>query len=459
VHKWCVVVLAAGQGKRMRSSLPKVLLPVLGQPLMAYLLDTLEQFCFTQRLAVFAPSVAEEVKSSFGERVSIVVQSVPRGTAHAVESALPFISDDVERVLVLYADMPLIAPEVIRDVITFVEEEEVDLAFVTTVTANPQGFGRVIRDGQGQPLSIVEEKDCQPEERLIQEINVGIFAFARKVMGEILAAIDDANRQREFYLTDAVAVGRKKGLSVRAFPVEWKETFLNINSPADLSRVFTLLRERKIEVLWEKGVKIVDPSSVYIDWGVEVGEDVWIYPGTVIEGKSVIGRGTKLGPFTRIVESTIGEENTIEYSVVEYAHSERGVTVGPFAHLRPGTRLAQGVRIGNFVEVKNSSVGEGTKALHLSYLGDARIGREVNIGAGTITCNFDGRKKNPTVIEDHVFIGSNNSLVAPVQIGEGAYTAAGSTITQNVPPYALGVGRAKQVNIEGWVKKKRGEER
>ncbi|MGC8778803.1 MAG: DapH/DapD/GlmU-related protein, partial [Candidatus Caldatribacteriaceae bacterium] len=248
------------------------------------------------------------------------------------------------------------------------------------------------------------------------------------------------------------------GLSVRAFQVAWREEFLNVNGPADLAVVFALLRQRKIVSLWEKGVKIFDPQSVYVDWDVEMEGDVWLYPGTVVEGKSVIGRGVRIGPFSRITESVIGDHSVVEYSVVECAYLEEGVTVGPFAHLRPGTRLQKGVRIGNFVEVKNSQVGEETKALHLSYLGDAHIGKGVNIGAGTITCNFDGKKKNPTFIGDRVFIGSNNSLVAPVTVGEGAYTAAGSTITQDVPPYALGVGRARQINIEGWAKRKRGEE-
>jgi bifunctional UDP-N-acetylglucosamine pyrophosphorylase/glucosamine-1-phosphate N-acetyltransferase len=236
----------------------------------------------------------------------------------------------------------------------------------------------------------------------------------------------------------------------------WSEEFTNVNTPRDFARVLGILRERKLEDLFSRGVKILDPQTTYIDWDVEVGEDVWIYPGVLIEGKSVIASCAHIGPYARIVESVVGERSRVEYSVVEHSRLAEDVTVGPFAHLRPGTELARGVRIGNFVEVKNSFVGEGTKALHLSYLGDATIGKAVNIGAGTITCNFDGKKKNPTFIEDEVFIGSNNSLVAPVRIGRGAYTAAGSTITQDVPPYALGVGRARQVNVEGWAKRKRG---
>ena len=459
VQDWCLVVLAAGQGKRMRSPLPKVFFPVLGKPLMEYLLDATEAFGFTQRLVVFAPRFLEEAKNVFGGRVEVVTQEVPRGTADALKSALPFIRSDVEMVLTVYADMPLLPEETIKAMLDFVETGDGDITFLTASTPHPESFGRVVRDEQGRPLRVVEEKDCSPRELAIREINVGVFAFRKAILPEVLEAIRDANRQQEFYLTDVVEVGRRKGLTVRAFQVTWQKEFLNVNGPADLASVFTLLRQRKIASLWERGTKIFDPQSVYIDWNVEVEEDVWLYPGTVIEGKTLVGRGTRIGPFARVVESIIGQHSVIEYSVVEHSYLEEEVVVGPFAHLRPGTRLGKGARIGNFVEVKNSQVGEGTKALHLSYLGDARIGREVNIGAGTITCNFDGRKKNPTFIEDRVFIGSNNSLVAPVKIGEGAYTAAGSTITQDVPPYALGVGRAKQVNIEGWAKRKRGEEK
>lgn len=459
MQKWCLVILAAGQGKRMRSPFPKVFLPVLGKPLMEYLLDATESLGFTQRLAVFSPSFLEEARKTFGNRVEIVTQEIPRGTAHAVKSALPSVRAEIEWVLTVYADMPFLPQEVIEAMVGFVEAKCTDVVFLTATSPHPESFGRVIRDEQGFPLKVVEEKDCTPQESLIREINVGVFAFRKGILGGILEAIQDENRQKEFYLTDAVEVSRKMGFSVQAFRVDWQKEFLNVNGPADLAGVFGLAREQKIASLWERGVKILDPQSVYVDWDVEVEDDVWLYPGAVIEGKSMIGKGTRVGPFARIVDSVIGQNNIIEYSVVEHAYLEEDVLVGPFAHLRPGTRLGKGVRIGNFVEVKNSQVGEGTKALHLSYLGDAQVGRGVNVGAGTITCNFDGKKKNPTFIEDRVFIGSNNSLVAPVRIGEGAYTAAGSTITQDVPPYALGVGRARQVNIQGWAKRKRGEEK
>jgi bifunctional UDP-N-acetylglucosamine pyrophosphorylase/glucosamine-1-phosphate N-acetyltransferase len=312
----------------------------------------------------------------------------------------------------------------------------------------------VVREGEG--VRIVEEKDCSPEERDLHEVNVGVFALRRGVAMELLPLLRNENAQKEFYLTDLVALAQRHGFRVAPCVLPWSEEFTNVNTPRDFARVLGILRERKLEDLLSRGVKILDPQTTYIDWDVEVGEDVWIYPGVLIEGKSVIASCAHIGPYARIVESVVGERSRVEYSVVEHSRLAEDVTVGPFAHLRPGTELARGVRIGTFVEVKNSFVGEGTKALHLSYLGDATIGKAVNIGAGTITCNFDGKKKNPTFIEDEVFIGSNNSLVAPVRIGRGAYTAAGSTITQDVPPYALGVGRARQVNVEGWAKRKRG---
>ncbi|MGQ9473056.1 MAG: bifunctional UDP-N-acetylglucosamine diphosphorylase/glucosamine-1-phosphate N-acetyltransferase GlmU [Candidatus Caldatribacteriaceae bacterium] len=459
MQKWCSVILAGGQGKRMRSSLPKVFLPILGRPLMAYLLDTVKSLGFTQCLAVFAPAFLEKARISFGNRAEIAIQEVPRGTAQALQSALPFVRSDVKRVLTVYADMPLLPKEIISEIVSFSEVEDADVVFLTALSPSPEGFGRVIRDEMKNPLRVVEEKDCSPQELAIQEVNVGVFAFRKEILAELLGAIPDTNRQREFYLTDVVEVGKKKGFSVKAFQVEWRKEFLNVNCPSDLSVVFNFLREQKIETLWEKGVKIFDPQSVYVDWDTEIEEDAWLYPGVVLEGRNKIGKGVKIGPFSKIVESFVGAKSVVEYSVVEYAHLEEEVSVGPFVHLRPGTKLEKGVKIGNFVEVKNSHLGERTKALHLSYLGDAQIGKEVNIGAGTITCNFDGINKNPTFIDNRAFIGSNNALVAPVKIGEGAYTAAGSTITQNVPPYALGVGRVKQINIEGWAKRKRGEEK
>lgn len=454
LSQWSLIVLAAGQGKRMRSSIPKVLLPAWGRPIMQYLLEEMKWEEFGQRFLVVSPLMEELMRKNFGQEMTIVVQKEPKGTAHAAGTVLPLMQEDIDWFVVLYADMPLLRGETIFSFLSQVEENRYLFSFLTSFSPHPTGFGRVVRDEKGEPLGIVEEKDSSFQEKKISEVSLGIFAFKREVFREIIPLIDNHNVQKEYYLTDAIGVARERGYRPEAFVVDWDEQFLNVNTPAEFSKATSILKDRKIASLWDEGVKIIDPSTTYIDWDVVVEEDVWLYPGTVIEGKSVIEKGARIGPFSRISESRVGKNSSVEYSVVEGAIIGEEVKIGPFAHLRPGTKLEQGVKIGNFVEVKNSQIGEGTKALHLSYLGDAKVGKKVNIGAGTITCNYDGDKKNPTIIEDEVFIGSNNSLVAPVSIGKGAYTAAGSTITQDVPPYSLGLGRAKQKNIEDWVKRK-----
>lgn len=456
VRTWALVVLAAGLGKRMRSPVPKIFFPALGKPLVGYLIDEASTLGFGACFLVVAPAFLEKARELFGDRVTVVPQVQPLGTGDAAKAILPYLREDTVFLLIVYADMPLLSRGTLEELCGFLEESSYDLVFATSCAPDPSGFGRVVREGEG--VRIVEEKDCSPEERDLNEVNVGVFALRRGVAMELLPLLRNENAQKEFYLTDLVALAQRRGFRVAPCVLPWSEEFTNVNTPRDFARVLGILRERKLEDLFSRGVKILDPQTTYIDWDVEVGEDVWIYPGVLIEGKSVIASCAHIGPYARIVESVVGERSRVEYSVVEHSRLAEDVTVGPFAHLRPGTELARGVRIGNFVEVKNSFVGEGTKALHLSYIGDATIGKAVNIGAGTITCNFDGKKKNPTFIEDEVFIGSNNSLVAPVRIGRGAYTAAGSTITQDVPPYALGVGRARQVNVEGWAKRKRGDE-
>ncbi len=454
LSRWGLIVLAAGQGKRMRSSIPKVLLPAWGKPIMQYLLEEIKWEEFGQRFLVVSPFMEELMKDNFGQEMRIVVQNEPKGTAHAASTVFPLIQEGIDWLLILYADMPLLRRETIFSFLSRVEENHYLFSFLTSFSPHPTGFGRVVRDEKGEPLGIIEEKDSSPQEKEISEVSLGVFAFQKSAFQEVISLIDNCNAQREYYLTDAVRVAREQGYRPEAFVVDWDEQFLNVNTPAEFSKAISILKERKIASLWDGGVKIIDPSTTYIDWDVVVEEDVWLYPGTVIEGKSVIEKGARIGPFSRISESKVGRNSSVEYSVVEESIIGEEVKVGPFSHLRPGTKLEQGVKIGNFVEVKNSQIGEETKALHLSYLGDAKVGKKVNIGAGTITCNYDGEKKNPTVIEDEVFIGSNNSLVAPVSIGKGAYTAAGSTITQDVPPYSLGVGRARQKNIEDWVKRK-----
>jgi bifunctional UDP-N-acetylglucosamine pyrophosphorylase/glucosamine-1-phosphate N-acetyltransferase len=452
---WCICVLAAGKGKRMKSSQPKVILPVLGRPLINYLLQLeIPNFC-GKRLAVVSPFSYDQIQSVVDPAIQLVIQEEPLGTAHAVQSILPHLDSEIQKILVIYADMPLLEANTIHQFMTFFEKNHSPVAILSTKSEIPDGFGRIKRDFQGIPLKIVEEKDCTDDEKKILEINLGIYAFQKNEIEVVLQSIQKNNVQGEYYLTDVLEVARNLNFKTLVYTVPWDTQFINVNSPDDFSTVIGLFRRKKINQLFESGVKIVDPESVYVDWDVKCEKDVWLYPGTIIEGHSEIKENTKIGPYTHLIQSQVGKDCRIEYSVIEDSILDDEVIIGPFSHIRMNSLIRKNARIGNFVEVKKSEIGEGTKALHHSYLGDATLGKKVNIGAGTITCNFDGYKKHPTIIHDQVFIGSNNSLVAPITIGEGAYTAAGSTITRDVPSRALGVGRARQVNIDKWVEKKK----
>ena len=452
---WCICILAAGEGKRMKSSQPKVLLPVLGKPMINYLLDLELPDFAGKRLIVVSPSSYDKIQSVIDPNIEIVIQTQPLGTAHAVQSVLSHLDRDIMKIMIIYADMPLLQAETVFEFMTHFEKNDVPIALLSAISPVPKGYGRIIRDGNGIPLKIIEEKDCSPTEKNIQEINLGIYAFRKNEIEPVLRAIEKNNAQGEFYLTDVLEIAKKLNYETLIHLVPWDTQFMNVNSPEDLAAITVLLKTKKINQLFDGGVKILDPQSVYVDWDVRCNQDVWLYPGAIIEGKSEIGDNSKIGPYSHLIQTRVGRSCQIEYSIVEDSILEDNVTVGPFSHIRMNSIIKNNARIGNFVEIKKSTIGEETKALHHSYLGDAQLGKKVNIGAGTITCNYDGVKKHPTIIHDRVFIGSNNSLVAPVIIGEGAYTAAGSTITHDVPPWALGVGRARQVNIDKWVEKKR----
>lgn len=434
----------------MVSAIPKVILPALGRPLIKYLLDRSSMPRFSQVLAVISPDHRESVRQTAGANVGLVVQEEPRGTADAFRCALSHISPEVDNVLVVYSDMPLLEEATLDGLMAFTEIHGSPLVLMTSETSQPSGFGRVMRDAKKEPVRIIEERDCTSEQRALTEINLGIYAFHRNSAGAILDRIDRRNVQDEYYLTDCLVVARALGVHPDVYRVPWSDEFKNVNNPTEYAQVLNILRYRKNSALLEQGVKMIDPASTYVDWECSVKPDCWLYPGTVVEGRSVIGAGSLIGPFTRIVDSQIGRGCRIEFSVVEHSVIDDHVQVGPYSHLRPESHLHDHVRIGNFVEIKKSAVGEKTKVLHLSYLGDAMVGKNTNIGAGTITCNYDGVQKNRTTIGDRVFIGSNNSLVAPLCIGDGSYTAAGSTITRDIPPGALGIGRVRQKNKEGW---------
>ncbi|KAF2960471.1 MULTISPECIES: bifunctional UDP-N-acetylglucosamine diphosphorylase/glucosamine-1-phosphate N-acetyltransferase GlmU [unclassified Thermotoga] len=442
------LVLAAGKGTRMKSKIPKVLHPLSGKPMIEWVVETAGKIA--QKVGVVLGFEAEMVRKNLPEWVDVFVQEEQLGTAHAVMCAKDFIEpgDDV---LILYGDVPLISENTLRRMI----EEHRKGADVTILVADledPSGYGRVIQDGS--KYRIIEDADLPEELKGVTTINTGFYVFSGDFLLKVLPEIKNENAKGEYYLTDAVNLAEK----VKVVKTDDLLEITGVNTRKTLVWLEEQLRMRKIEELLENGVTIIDPATTYIHYSVEIGMDTVIHPMTFIEGRTRVGENCEIGPMTRIVDCEIGNNVKITRSECFMSVIEDDVSVGPFARLREGTILKKSSKIGNFVEIKKSTIGEGTKAQHLSYIGDAFVGKNVNIGAGTITCNYDGKKKNPTFIEDGAFIGSNSSLVAPVRIGKGALIGAGSVITEDVPPYSLGLGRARQVVKEGWALKKRKEE-
>ncbi|HHX51575.1 MAG TPA: bifunctional UDP-N-acetylglucosamine diphosphorylase/glucosamine-1-phosphate N-acetyltransferase GlmU, partial [Clostridia bacterium] len=372
--------------------------------------------------------------------------------------AVPFLADDVERVLVLCGDTPLLTGKTIKRLLHYFQETGAKGAVLTAYYHNPDGYGRVVRDEKGLVLKIIEQGDALPEELEIKEINSGVYCFSRKELEEALETLQPDNVQGEYYLTDVVFAFRQKGLPVFPCLVTEEEETYGINSRVELARAEGIFRRRINEGLMENGVTIIDPATAYIEAQVEIAPDTIIYPLTVLQGETRIGCGCQVGPNVVMVDSTLGDRVQVRQAVLEGAVVGKDSNIGPFSYLRPGTVLGEEVKVGDFVEVKQSLIGDGSKVPHLTYIGDSTIGKKVNIGAGTITCNYDGKQKWQTVIEDDVFIGSNSNLVAPLTIGEGAYVAAGSTLTENVPEKSLGIARGRQVVIKDWVLRKEEKE-
>lgn len=455
------VILAAGQGTRMKSDRPKVLHPVGGRPMLLHVLRSVwEAGCHEPVVVVGhgGEMVRSLVEQSPFSAARFAVQEQQLGTGHAVLQARELLPK-VGTVLVVCGDTPLLRPATLRAVIEEHQRGGFAATVLTAHLSDPTGYGRVIR-GPGSRLErIVEEKDATPEERAIKEVNAGIYAFDLAHLWPALERITPDNAQGEYYLPDVIGLLCVEGRAVGTFSCPDSQEILGVNSRRQLAEVEAVLRRRKAEELMEAGVTIIDPEATYVDVGVTVGRDTVIFPFTFLEGETVVGERCIIGPQCRIVDSRLGDEVQIQYSLVYESTVGRGVRVGPFAYLRPQTEVADGAKIGDFVELKKARIGPGSKVPHHSYVGDAVVGAGVNIGAGTITCNYDGREKHQTVIEDEVFIGSNTNLVAPVRVGKGAYIAAGSTITRDVPPYSLGIGRARQSVLEDWVKKRRREQK
>ncbi|HEX2925284.1 MAG TPA: bifunctional UDP-N-acetylglucosamine diphosphorylase/glucosamine-1-phosphate N-acetyltransferase GlmU [Ruminiclostridium sp.] len=448
------VILAAGKGTRMKSALPKVLHEVGGKPMVQHVLNSARAAGAEKNVVVIGFG-AESVAQALHDQAEFVVQAEQLGTGHAVMQVRETLSGFSGTVMVLCGDTPLLTGETLKALFMAHKEAKAAATVLTAVMPDPSGYGRVIRDTKGNVLKIVEQKDANPDELTVKEINTGIYCFEKDLLFEALDHIGCENQQGEYYLTDVISILVNQGSKVWAVKTADSDETLGVNSRLQLAQAEKVLRLRKLEALMSDGVTIMDPDSTFIDADVSIASDTVIYPFTWLEGETQIGHGCKIGPNTRIQHTKIGDNVTLQFVYAHECQIGDDVIAGPYVHLRPNTVLAKGVKIGNFVEVKNSNVGEKSKLPHLSYIGDTDMGSGINMGCGTITVNYDGKKKYRTTIEDNAFIGCNSNLVAPVTVGQGAYVAAGSTVTKDVPPDALGVARARQVNIEGWAEKHR----
>lgn len=449
------IILAAGKGTRMKSDLVKVLHPILGLPMLTYPIDlSLNKIC-AQKTIVVIGHQADRIKEIFKDsRITFAIQEEQLGTAHAVLKALPYISEFYGTVLILCGDVPLIKKEtIISFVETFYENESI-ISVLTAVVEDPTGYGRIIRNPQGWLERIVEEKDAKEDEKQIREVNTGIYCLKSSFLKEGILEIEKDNAQNEYYLTDLIEIARKKGLRCSAHMIANPIEAIGINTRIDLAVANEVLRKEKLRELMLSGVTLIDPNTCYIEAMVEIGKDTIIYPNCMIQGRTRIGERCIIESNVKIMDSKIGNDvNIRSSSVITESLIEDGVSIGPFAHLRPQTEIKSKAKIGNFVEVKKSIIGKGSKANHLTYIGDSIIGEDVNVGAGTITCNYDGFKKHQTIIGDRVFVGSNVELIAPVRVGKDALIGAGTTVTKDVPDGALAISRVKQKNIKGWIKR------
>jgi len=452
----CVVILAGGLGTRMRSEIPKVLYPLMGKPIMKWVIDTVMSLKPKRTIVVTNPKTYKPIYESINEeRIEYVVQKRPLGTANAFLTAYRYLNEKKTPILVINADTPLVRVETLKSFIAKARRKKLDLAVLSFEASDPKGYGRIIRADSGRVVGIKEETDLSAQEKSLKEVNSGIYYITARA-AIVVSKIKKNPHKGEYYLTDLLELSLRKALAVDVLSLGTEDEFLGINTKEDLLKAQRTLRKRLVMELVANDVVVMDEERVYIDPTIRVGSGTVLYPDVYLEGTTTVGAGCIIYPNVRIVNSVI-EDNVVvrENSVVEDSIVHTGAVIGPFARLRPGTEIMEEAKIGNFVEVKNSKVGAGTKALHLSYLGDADIGKKVNIGAGTITCNYDGLRKHKTVIEDGVFVGSDTQLVAPVKISRGAYIGAGSTITKDVPEDSLAISRTPQRNIQGWAKKKR----
>jgi len=452
-----IVILAAGKGTRMKSALPKVIHPLAGRPIIEHVLSTASGLHASNTVLVVGHE-ADQVRAALAAHSTLqfVVQSPQLGTGHALLQTESVLAGRTGTVLLLYGDVPLLRSSTLEQLL---ERHHAARAAATVLTAeldDPYGYGRIVRDESGRIARIVEERDASSEERAVREINSGIYAFSLVNLYDALRGLATDNAQGEYYLTDLIAAYHRRGLRLETLRLDDETELRGVNSRVDLAELTRVMFDRTRRSLMLGGVTLDDPATAYVEVGVEIGEDTVIGPGVTIGGNTVIGRGCRINAGCRITSSRLADHVTVlDHSVIVNSEVGTGAALGPFAHLRPESIVGANARVGNFVELKKTTLGAGSKANHLAYLGDAVIGERTNIGAGTITCNYDGVKKHQTVIGDDVFVGSDSQLIAPVKVGSGAYVAAGSSITEDVPPDSLAVARSRQTNKTGWAAARR----
>jgi bifunctional UDP-N-acetylglucosamine pyrophosphorylase / glucosamine-1-phosphate N-acetyltransferase len=454
------IVLAAGHGTRMKSNKHKVLHEVCGKPMITHILDELLKLKL-DRLVVVVGQHRESVEAVVGDKALTVFQSEQLGTGHAVQCAMPALDQENGTTVVLYGDAPLIRAETIERLFAEREAKNASAVVLTANVTNPFGLGRVLVDNEGLVEKIVEEKDASPEEKAITLINTGIYAFETSALKQSLVQLRPDNAQGEYYLTDTISILRSDNQAVFAVEIEDVEEIASVNDRVQLAQVESIMKRRLCEYWMRQGVTIIDPDQTYIGTDVVIGRDTTLLPGTMLEGNTVVGEQCVIGPNTRLTNTLVENGAKIEYAVVVDSRIGLEATVGPFAYIRPGSVVGARVKVGDFVELKNSTLGDDTKVSHLAYVGDATIGERVNIGCGVITVNYDGEKKHKTIVGNDSFIGSNVNLVAPVVVGDGAYVVAGSTITEDVPPDGFAIARERQTTkpnyVKAWKAKRNGQ--
>ena len=447
------LILAAGQGTRMKSNTSKVLHKVLGKPLVAYPMKAAKEIG-AEEVCLIVGHKAEDVQCELGDSVKYVLQKEQLGTGHAVMQAMSFI-ESADEILILCGDTPLVTASTLKGMVDFHHENNNSLTVLSAIMKDSTGYGRIVRDANGNLVKIVEQKDANDSEKAIKEVNGGMYICNAERLKYALTKITNNNVQNEYYLTDTIEILLKEGEKVNAFATGESDDISGVNSRIQLSEVTTIMKERINLSHMANGVTFVDSSTTYIEPDVIIGKDTIIEPNCMLQGTTTIGENCLIGYGSKINNTTIANNVEIQMSVVMDSTVDEGTHIGPFAYIRPNSHIGKNIKVGDFVEVKNSTIGDGTKISHLTYIGDADVGQNVNFGCGTVVVNYDGQKKHRSTIGDNSFIGCNTNLVSPVVVEEGAYTAAGSTITKDVPKDSLGIARAKQDNKVNWVSKKR----